>query len=134
MKMPLRLTAIALAALALAGCNGSKPTAAGVVTSDDPDTPRQPLPRPQADGRAVTGMPDARAQPAAVDPGTVATTPALPPDATALPPSLDEDTATSPATSASTTPTAPPDSGTRGTTAAGDNAEPPAKDNETKQP
>lgn len=114
MEMPLPLAAIALVALALSACNGSKPAAAGVATSDDPDTPRQPLPRPpQADGRPITGMPDARAQPAAPDPDAVADTPPVDP---AAPQSSVDDDAPPPAAAAA-------DTGAHGMVI-GDNAEP----------
>ncbi len=117
-KIPLRLALIALVALPLVACNGSKPAGTGVATSDDPDTPRPPLPRPQADGRPITGMPDARTQPAAVDPDAVATAPAPITDPATLPPSPDDDATPPPAT-----PAVPAESGAQGTVI-GDIAEP----------
>lgn len=116
--MPLRLAVIALVALPLVACNGSKPAGAGVATSDDPDTPRQPLPHPQADGRPITGMPDARTQPAAIDPNAIATTPAPTTDPATLPPSIAGDATPPPAT-----PAAPMEGGAQGMVI-GDTAEP----------
>ncbi len=118
MKMPLRLALAALLALPLAACNGSKPAGTGVATSDDPDTPRPPLPRPQADGRAITGMPDARTQPAAADPDAAAMAPVPTADPATLAPSTDEAATPPPATTA-----APMDTGAQGAVI-GDAAEP----------
>lgn len=95
--IPLRVAMIALVTLPLAACHGSKPANAGVIASDDPDAPRQPLPHPQSDGRGVTGMPDARTQPATVDPAIADTTSA---PTVIDPPPAPDDTAPAPTSTA----------------------------------
>lgn len=72
MRQPLT---IALAALLLAACHGRAPANDAATASAGDSAPQQPLPHPQPDGQPVTGMPAARAQPAAVAPETTAPAP-----------------------------------------------------------
>ncbi|MBW8822852.1 MAG: hypothetical protein JF567_01205 [Xanthomonadales bacterium] len=118
MTLPLRVAMIALVAFPLAACHGNTPAGDAVAASDDPDAPRQPLPHPQSDGRGVTGMPDARAQPAAVDPAMIATTPA---------PAIDSPQPSAPGGDVAAPPPAAADSGAQGAVI-GDSAEPTVDD------
>ncbi len=72
-----RTLTIAVATFLIAACHGGKPGSADAQASD-PDASKAALPRPQADGGGVTGMPDGRAQPSPGDAATIATIEAPP--------------------------------------------------------